>query len=235
MTATAIMRTRERRLDWRKAGLAATAVGLNVGAIVLLSLTDLGLRTRPLRSEPMIVYLDDAWPRPARTPQAFADAERGPPASLYRETTPSAPNDSVRPHIPATTPLSPSPDDLQDDAIDPRWRVGRVAPPSRGAVLSCDAPHLLSVEARRRCDDRWAGRENARAIVGTGDSQRDATFARHGARRLAAWEAQRANPTEADEPCLQLGPIVECGGANIQVELFSSRDSLLPNLRKRRE
>lgn len=67
--------TQASRPDWRKAGLAATAVGLNAGTIALLSLTDLGPRNRPLRSEPMIVYLDEAWPRLARPPQAVVDSE----------------------------------------------------------------------------------------------------------------------------------------------------------------
>ncbi|WP_372695118.1 hypothetical protein [Brevundimonas sp.] len=235
MTATAISRTGQVRLDWRKAGLAATAVGLNAGAIALLSLTDLGPRNRPLRSEPMIVYLDEAWPRLARPPQTIADAEREPSAFVDRATTPLAPNDSVRPRIPATASVSPSSSDPQDDAIDPRWRVGRVVPALGGRVLSCDTPHLLSSDARRRCDERWAGRENARAILGTGSAERDATFARHGARRLAAWEAQRAMPTRGDPPCERPNPVAGCEGVNVQVELFSSRDGFLPNLRKRRE
>ena len=235
MIATAISRSGQARLDWRKAGLAATAVGLNAGAIALLSLTDLGPRNRPLRSEPMIVYLDEAWPRLARAPQAVPDAERAPPAFVDHETTSSAPNDSFRPHIPTTAPVSPSPSDPSDDAIDPRWRVGQVAQASGGPVLSCDAHHRLSPDARRRCDERWAGRENARAIVGTGNAERDATFARHGARRLAAWEAQRAMPTQGDPPCERPNPVAGCEGVNVQVELFSSRDGFLPNLRKRRE
>jgi hypothetical protein len=224
-----------RRLTWTDVALAATAVTLNVGAVALLSLTDVGLRNRPMRSEPMIIYLDDAWPRLARAPQATAGAERAPFALTHPDRTTTATNESIRPLTPDRSPLSPQPGHRQDEAIDPQWRVGRVGPASNGLVMSCDAPHLLSMEARRRCDDRWTGHENARAIVGTGNAQRDSTFARHGARRLAAWEAQRAAPTDADEPCLQLGPIVECSGANIQVELFSSRDGFLPNLRKRRE
>lgn len=235
MTATAISRTGQVRLDWRKAGLAATAVGLNAGAIALLSLTDLGPGNTPLRSEPMIVYLDEAWPRLTRAPQAVVDAERGPPALVDRETTSSAPNDSLRPHIPTTASVSPSPSDPQDDTIDPRWQVGRAASASGGPVLSCDGPHLLSLEARRHCDERWAGRENVRAIAGTGNAERDATFARHGARRLAAWEAQRAMPTRGDPPCERPNPVSGCEGVNVQVELFSSRDGFLPNLRKRRE
>ena len=237
MTATAISRTGRAQLDWRKAGLAATAVGLNAGAIALLSLTDLGPRNRPLRSEPMIVYLDDAWPRLARAPQATAHVADGPAsATPPRDMTPTTRDDSPGSEISETAPATaPSIIPAENDAIDARWRVGPITPGSNGAVLSCDAPHRLSPDARRRCEERWAGRENARAIAGTGNAERDATFVRHGARRLAAWEAQRAMPTRGDPPCERPNPVAGCEGVNVQVELFSSRDGFLPNLRKRRE
>lgn len=237
MTATAISRTGQLRLDWRKAGLAATAVGLNAGAIVLLSLTDLGPRNRPLRSEPMIVYLDEAWPRLARAPQAAADvADRPASSTMPHDMTPTTRDDSPGSEIAETAPVSaPSTFPAEDNAIEARWRVGSVTPGSGAGILSCDAPHRLYPDTRRRCDERWAGRENARAIVGTGNAERDATFARHGARRLAAWEAQRAMPTRGDPPCERPNPVAGCEGVNVQVELFSSRDGFLPNLRKRRE
>lgn len=237
MTATAIGRSGQVRLDWRRAGLAATAVGLNAGAIALLSLTDLGPRNRPLRSETMIVYLDEAWPRLAPTPQPVADvADRPASATPLSDMTPTTRDDSPGSQISETAPASaPSISPAENDAIDARWRVGAVTPGSNGAILSCDAPHRLSPEARRRCDERWAKRENARAIAGTGNAERDATFARHGARRLAAWEAQRAMPARGDPPCDRPNPVAGCEGVNVQVELFSSRDGFLPNLRKRRE
>jgi hypothetical protein len=236
MTATAILREGQTRLDWRKAGLAATAVGLNVGAIALLSLTDLGPRNRPLRTEPMIVYLDDAWPtlvRPPRSEPVRYDSSTS--AALPRQATTMAQNDSTAPPIMASPVAPTSAARAEEDAIDARWRVGRVAPGANGAIPSCDAPQLLSPEARRRCDERWTGRETVRAIAGTGNAERDAMFARHGARRLAAWENQRAMPTRGDPPCERPNPVSGCEGANIQVELFSSRDGFLPNLRKRRE
>ncbi|MFN3879131.1 MAG: hypothetical protein ACK4MH_12225 [Brevundimonas sp.] len=237
MTATAIGRSGQVRLDWRRAGLAATAVGLNAGAIALLSLTDLGPRNRPLRNEPMIVYLDEAWPRLVRPPQAVADvADRPASATPLSDMTPTTRDDSPGSHISETAPASaPSISHAENDAIDARWRVGAVTPGSNGAILSCDAPQRLSPEARRRCEERWAGRENARAIVGTENAERDATFARHGARRLAAWKAQRAMPARGDPSCERPNPVAGCEGVNVQVELFSSRDGFLPNLRKRRE
>lgn len=237
MTASAIDRTGQVRLGWRKAGLAATAVGLNAGAIALLSVTDLGPRNRLLRSEPMIVYLDEAWPGPARAPQAATDrGDIRAPAAPLREMTTTTRDDSPGSQIAETAPASaPSTSPAEIDAIDARWRVGPVTPGSNGAILSCETPHRLSPDARRRCDERWARRENTRAIVGTGNAERDATFARHGARRLAAWEAQRAMPARGDPPCERPNPVAGCEGVNVQVELFSSRDGFLPNLRKRRE
>ena len=237
MTATAISRTGQVRLDWRKAGPAATSVGLNAGAIALLSLTDLSPRNRPLRSEPMIVYLDEAWPRLMRAPQAAADvADRPASAAPPRDMTTTTRDDSLGSQIAEDAPASaPSTSPAEDDAIDARWRVGPLTPGSSVVIQSCDAPQRLSPDARRHCDERWAGRENAHAILGTGNADRDATFARHGARRLAAWEAQRAMPTRGDPPCERPNPVSGCEGVNVQVELFSSRDGFLPNLRKRRE
>ena len=225
------------RPHWRKAGLAATAVGLNAGAIALLSLTDLGPRNRPLRTEPIIVYLDEAWPRLARPPQAVAYvADKPASAAPSRDMPPTMRDDSPGSEIAETGPVAaPSTIPAENDAIDARWRVGAVTPGSNGAILSCDAPQRLSPDARRRCEERWAGRQNARAIAGTGNAERDATVVRHGARRLAAWEAQRAMPARGDPPCERPNPVAGCEGVNVQVELFSSRDGFLPNLRKRRE
>lgn len=53
--------------------------------------------------------------------------------------------------------------------------------------------------------------------------------------RLAAWEAQRAEPPRGDPPCETPHPMARCQGVNIQIDLFSSRDGFMPNLRKRRE
>ena len=58
-----------RRLGWRKAAFEAAAVGLNAGAVVLLSMTDPGLHARSLRPAPMIVYLEEAWPALVHAPR----------------------------------------------------------------------------------------------------------------------------------------------------------------------
>jgi hypothetical protein len=232
MTAAGINRTGQTRLDWRKAGLAATAVGLNVGAITLLSLTDLGLRERPLRNEPMVVYLDDVWPRQARAPQR--------PARQPQTARSSPPHDAD-----ASAPPSPSPSTTAepilvgpDDAVQDEWRVQPLSTSAHRAnalAQDCAAPLILS-DGQRLCAEpirRMAS--GARPISGSGAPERDAVFARHGARRLAAWEAQRAEPPRGDPPCENPNPMSGCEGVNIQIDLFSSRDGLLPNLRKRRE
>jgi hypothetical protein len=223
------------RPDWRKVGLTATAVGLNAGAVALLSLTDLGPRARSIRSQPTIVYLDEVWPGITRAPQPAPGRAGGSAPSPLRPMATTPPPDDSSAQI-AAAPVAPSPaSGAETEAIDARWRVALGAPGRSSETLSCNAPHLLSPEARRRCDDRWAGRADVRAIAGTGDAERDAVFARHGARRLAAWEAQRAMPARGEPPCERPNPVSGCDGANIQVELFSSRDGFLPNLRKRRE
>ena len=229
-----------RRLGWRKAGFAAAAVGLNAGAVVLLSMTDPGLRARSLRPAPMIVYLEDAWPSLVRAPRAPSVTSSDGAMAATRRAQASQ-EDAPNRGDPATSaPLSPpSPSSMSqataDDGIDARWRVGGALAGPRLSSLSCNAPHRLAPDDRRRCEERWNGGEAAPVIRGTGNAERDAAFARQGARRLAAWEAQRADPPRGDPQCVTPHPMAGCEGVNIQVDLFSSRDGFLPNLRKRRE
>lgn len=232
MSAAALGRIGKPRLDWRRAGFAAAAIGLNAGAVVLLSVTDPDPRRPSLHAPPMIVYLDETWPTLARASKRPNGHTQGEPPGARREKPNAPPHGSDRDLASEQHPQIAA---REDEGIDPGWRVNTAAPRPNAITPSCDAPHRLSFDARRACEDRWVEATNAAVIAGTGDAQRDAAFARQGAHRLAAWENQRAAPTDADEPCLQLGPIVECGGANISVELFSSRDGLLPNLRKRRQ
>lgn len=226
-----------RRLGWRKAGFAAAAVGLNAGAVVLLSMTDPGLRARSLRPAPMIVYLEDAWPSLVRAPRAPLVTSSEAATRRAQASQEDAPNGGD----PATSapPSPPPPSSMSqanaDDGIDDRWRVGGALAGPRLSSLSCNAPHRLAPDDRRRCEERWNGGEAALVIRGTGNVERDAAFARQGARRLAAWEAQRADPPRGDPQCVTPHPMAGCEGVNIQVDLFSSRDGFLPNLRKRRE
>jgi hypothetical protein len=225
-----------RRLDWRKAGFAAAAVGLNAGAVTLLSMTDPGQRARSLRPAPMIVYLDDDWPSLVRAPKApsVTSSEDAMAAPRPAQTSQADSPDRGDPATSAPPPTSLS-QAKADDGIDPRWRVDGAFAGPRLSSPSCSAPHRLAPNDRRRCEERWSDHVAVRPIRGTGDTERDAAFARQGARRLAAWEAQRAVPPRGDPPCVTPHPMAGCEGVNIQVDLFSSRDGFLPNLRKRRE
>ena len=156
-----------------------------------------------------------AAPRPAQTSQADAP-NRGDPAT-------------------SAHPLASMNQAKAEVGIDPRWRVDGAFAGPRLSSPSCNAPHRLAPDDRRRCEERWSGHAAVRPIRGTGDPERDASFARQGARRLAAWEAQRAAPPRGDPPCVTPHPMAGCDGVNIEVELFSSQDGFLPNLRKRRE
>lgn len=225
-----------RRLGWREAGFAAAAVGLNAGAVVLLSMTDLGLRARSLRPAPMIVYLEDTWPSLVRAPRAPSVTSSDSAAAATRRAQASqgdAPNKGdPAMSAPPPTPMSQA---KADDGIDARWRVGgALAGPSLSS-LSCNAPHRLAPDDRRRCEERWSGGESTPVIRGTGNADRDAAFARQGARRLAAWEAQRADPSRVRRSCENPNPVAGCADVDIRIELFSSQDGFLPNLRKRRE
>jgi hypothetical protein len=62
----------------------------------------------------------------------------------------------------------------------------------RQGLPGCASPELLNEMERRNCRDEFARRgAGAAPITGTGNPERDAAFAREGARRLAQWEAQR--------------------------------------------
>ena len=222
------------RLAWRKAGFAAASVGLNAGAVALLCMTDVKLGVRPPSAGSIIVYLDDAWPTLARAPKSAS----APPLeeTLAATRRPQAsPTDASDSGGTAMSPRQALTEAATHDGFDGRWRVDAAVPGQRVPLLSCDAPHRLSLDARRVCEDRWADAEAVPVIRGTGDAERDAAFARQGARRLAEWEAQRADPSRVKGSCEDPNPVAGCPDVNIRIDLFSSRDGFLPNLRKRRE
>ncbi len=62
----------------------------------------------------------------------------------------------------------------------------------RQGLPGCASPDLLNEMERQHCRNEFARRaENAAPITGSGNPERDARFAREGARRLAEWEATR--------------------------------------------
>ncbi|HYD28806.1 hypothetical protein [Brevundimonas sp.] len=78
------------------------------------------------------------------------------------------------------------------------WRVrpetmgDRVGRGLRTSPVGCASPRLLTPAERAICDDRLGERAAAAPpISGTGDPERDARFAREGARALALYEERR--------------------------------------------
>ena len=62
----------------------------------------------------------------------------------------------------------------------------------RQGLIGCSTPDQLTAAERTHCrEDAMRRGLNAAPIAGTGNPERDAAFAREGARRLAQWEAQR--------------------------------------------
>lgn len=218
--------------DWRKAGMAAAAVGLNAGLIALLSLDSIAVAPLPRSATRPMIYLD-IEPRPRIQGERARRA-----APVLRDTTPVRP-DTPRLRAPSSPLDVSTPPNAPAPTVPDAWRMQPVDPADRPALpglAGCGAPDRLSQDARDLCHGRRMRlAERAGQVVGTGDADRDAAFARQGARRLAAWEAQRARPAPGDPPCETPHPVAGCEGVNVQVELFSSRDGLLPNLRKRRE
>lgn len=216
------------RIGW--AGATAAALGVNALVISLLSMEHRRERTPRSRTAEPVLYLDIE-------PRASLPTDRSPRPSRSSGHTPS----------PVERPLAIPPTSSNETKVlgaavaavapvEEGWRVTTGAGRLNDSLASCDAPHRLSVEGRRRCDDRWMRLgQDVRSIAGSGDAERDTVFARQGARRLAAWEAKRAEPPPGDPPCESPNPVAGCEGVNISVELFSTRDGVLPNLRKRRQ
>ncbi len=219
-------------IDWRLAGSGAAGTLIGVGLTAALAAASMGVEADPARHVPL-VYLD-ILPHPPLAAASRQAAQR-PGRATERERTTAA----------AATPPSPpvlAPSSVQPDLAPANDLVLLEAAARRSAVArslrrgASDCPALLDEIERAACLDRLARRMvGGPGIAGTGDAARDAAFNRQGARRLAAWEAQRASSARGDPPCETPHPVAGCEGVNIQVDLFSSRDGFLPNLRKRRE
>lgn len=77
-------------------------------------------------------------------------------------------------------------------AVRPETMGDRVGRGLRTRGPGCDSPQLLTDAERAICDDRFGERAAAAPpIEGTGNPDRDARFAREGARALAEYEARR--------------------------------------------
>ncbi|WP_312686746.1 hypothetical protein [Brevundimonas nasdae] len=218
-------------LNWRTTAIIVLSAGFNGVLIAALSFTDAA--RPPQKGGPTPTIFVEIEPRPLLAYERTPTLERATAIAPARNGPADAPSPPATTSATASAPSPPAPDPSD---IEDRWRVAPRADTPSLRILSCDAPQHLSPEFRRQCDDRRLRlASDARSITGTGDADRDAAFARQGARRLAAWEAQRADPSRVAATCESPSPVAGCADVNIQVELFSSRDGFLPNLRKRRE
>ncbi|MGW8704712.1 hypothetical protein ACWGLL_02715 [Brevundimonas sp. NPDC055814] len=105
------------------------------------------------------------------------------------------------PRLAAPAPGAPSAAASGVDGISDAWRVtpegqsGRNARALRTSPAGCPADRLLRRGEEIICEERFnaraaQGAENGR-ITGTGNAERDARFAREGAREMQRYEAQR--------------------------------------------
>jgi len=211
---------------WRLAVFAG-ALLLNLGFLGGLALRDVRESGGGARIATPYVLYADITPRPGLR-RLDRDSE------ARSEEAPGLPDEDedARVFPGPTGPGGPSMAAAAD--VDDMWRVSppvmedRIARALRAGAMGCANRNLLSAAEREACDQRV--RAAAPYIAGTGDRRRDERFARQGARELAAWEERRAAPP-ARTPCEQDGPISDCG-VEINVEIFSTIDGFLPNLRR---
>lgn len=125
----------------------------------------------------------DAGSRPSETATNTGSAD------VVARPTPPAPR-FAQGGAPATTP--PANVGVGQWSVRPETTGDRVARGMRTSPVGCANPQYLSIAEREICDDRFGERAaNARPIEGSGNAERDARFAREGARALREYEARR--------------------------------------------
>ena len=190
---------------WRKPAIVAVSVGLHALVLGLIGLRSMGLdaamqpveRTIYVEIEPRpllpgeVARVRPPPERPEAAPQALPDSG----AVAARSDPFRSLEDDDRPVPRLTAPGAPAP---PADVGTAPWRVrpetmgDRVGSGLRTSPVGCASPRLLSPAERAICDDRFGARAAAAApIEGTGNPERDARFAREGARALAEYEARR--------------------------------------------
>ncbi|HEX8660550.1 MAG TPA: hypothetical protein VF686_01700, partial [Brevundimonas sp.] len=187
---------------WRKPAIVAASVLLHAGLLAWIGLRTMGLDSYAIRDPEPTIYLQ-LEPRPLladetpRQPVAARQVEAPPLARAMttpnlrdedEDETPAPPS----PRLAAPAPGAPPAPADGAWAVRPRTLGDRVAQGLRTSPLGCAAGAVLSDAERAICDDRFGQRAaTARPIEGTGNPERDARFAREGARRLQEYEARR--------------------------------------------
>lgn len=191
---------------WRKPAVVALSVGMHALVLGLIGLRSMGLDAGPQPVERTIYVEIEPRPllpgevarvrpppeRPEAPSQALPDA--GAPTSqseAYRRLEDEDDRPALRPGAPGA-PAPPADVGTAPWQVRPGTAGDRVGRGLRTSPVGCASPRLLSAEERAVCDDRFGARAAAAApIDGTGNPERDARFAREGARALAEYEARR--------------------------------------------
>ncbi|WP_332638938.1 hypothetical protein [Brevundimonas sp.] len=187
--------------QWRKPAFVAASLLLHAGLLAWIGMRTMGPGT-PLPDQSPAIYVQ-LEPRPLladetpRQPVAARQVEAPPLARAMttptlreedEDETPAPPS----PRLAAPAPGAPPAPADGAWAVRPRTLGDRIGQGLRTSPLGCAAGAVLSAAERAVCDDRFGQRAaTARPIEGTGNPERDARFAREGARRLAEYEARR--------------------------------------------
>lgn len=186
---------------WRKPAIVAASLLLHAGLLGYLGLRTMGPASPFPAPEPTIhVQLE---PRPLladETPRQPVAARQTEAPPLTRSVATPTPRDEDEdespappsPRLAAPAPGAPPPPADSAWTVRPRTLGDRIGQGLRTSPVGCAAGAVLSAAERAICDDRFGQRAaTARPIEGTGNPERDARFAREGARRLAEYEARR--------------------------------------------
>lgn len=207
------------RIDrrWRKPVLMGASAVLHAAVLGVLIASGMGERLTVVNtpSPPPVLYveieprplLQDEQPRPRPAPDAAPTDQPPAPAPPQRtllgfrlpfQRDRSEEEADNRPAPPAPRLASPAPGLPAPPAGADAWQVrpetmgDRVGLGLRTRGPGCASPQLLSREEQQICEERFAERAaSAAPIEGTGNPERDARFARDGARALAEYEALR--------------------------------------------
>ncbi|MBX9460060.1 MAG: hypothetical protein KL785_01815 [Brevundimonas sp.] len=191
---------------WRKPAIVAVSVGLHALVLGYAGLRSMGLDAGPQPVERTIYFELEPRPllpgevarvrpppdRPDASPQALPDSGA---ATVQTNPFRRPEDEEDRPAPRLAAPGAPAPPAEVGTApwqVRPGTTGDRVGRGLRTSPVGCASPRLLSPAERAICDERFGARAAAAApIEGTGNPERDARFAREGARALAEYEARR--------------------------------------------
>jgi hypothetical protein len=231
------------RKRWRKPVLIGASAALHIVVLGLLVLNGVGGRMTVVPNPPTVLYVEieprpllaNERPRPALRPtaaQPTSPADARPSVLGFRlPFGRERDEDETLPSTPIAGSPAPPPG-AEAWQVQPETMADRVARGLRARGLGCANPDLLSRDDRALCETRF-GEQSADAspVSGTGSPERDARFARQGARELAGYDERREVRASERATCAKSGPVGDCG-VEVTVDLFSSIHGFLPNQRR---